>query len=206
MALNSQTYDSNDASGAYSTRGESGRSNTIVGIFARTQDARSAVKDLHKGKFKQTWLGITKPSDNATGEPLVEDPNPLSRFFSADRMSLHRALLDHGVSESQAEQIEEDIAPGCAVLTVYGEDDPVRVSELLRQNKGHVIDAGSELPSAVSIAGSRSGDSELTTSERYESEPRQDAEPRHEELWAADDEVYGYNEAEFVEWRPRTGV
>jgi hypothetical protein len=202
MALNSDLYDTRP----------SGLSNTIVGIFAATKDAREAIKHLHKGKFTQTWLGITKPADS-TGEPLVEDANSFSRFVSADRMSLHKALLERGVSESQAQQIEEDIAPGCAVLTVYGEDNPARVSEILSANKGHVIDAGAELPTAVSIAGQRPRTG-VTSDERKENErqmdreSRPDGEARHDRdhRESLGDDEYAYDEAEFVEWRPRVGV
>jgi hypothetical protein len=196
MALNTEVYGARDA----------GLSNTIVGIFATTHDAREAIKHLHKGNFKQTWLGVTKPPDGATGEPLVEDPNSLSRFFAADRLPLHRALLQHGVSEEQAEEIEANIAPGCAVLTVYGEDNPQRVSELLRENKGHVVDAGGAFPEAVAIAGQnpRTG---VDRDERKanENEARFDRAEETRYAGTADPDEF-YEETEFIEARPRIGI
>jgi hypothetical protein len=113
---------------------------TIVAIFAIEQDARQTVKDLRKAGFAQTWIGITKKQDAAAGEPVVEDANPLVRFFSADRLPLHKALLLHGVAEKQAQSIEAQIVAGCSVVTVYGEDNPSRASELLQSANGLVVD------------------------------------------------------------------
>ena len=60
-------------------------------------------------------------------------------------------MLKNGVSEDQASEIEESIAPGCSVVTVYGEDNPTKAAELLGQAKGQVIDGQS--PQAALIAG-----------------------------------------------------
>jgi hypothetical protein len=167
------------------TRSDSTQSNTLVGVFATMHDAREAIKNLHKGNFKQTWLGVTKPADRETGEPLVENPDSLTRFISADRMPLRKALLQHGVAEWQAEQIESDIAPGCSIVTVYGEDNPARANELLRANKGQTTDITDDLPSAVAIAG---------MTPRSGVDPKRDDPPN-------DDQAY--DEFEFVETRPR---
>jgi hypothetical protein len=124
-------------------------SNTLVAIFATSHDAHAAIKELHKAGFRQTWLGVMNEIDHDTGAAIV-DEGGLARFLSPDRVSLSKALLKRGVSEEQALEVEEDIAIGCAVITVYGEDNPDRAADLLSGAKGHVI-AGSA-PSAVALA------------------------------------------------------
>ena len=125
--------------------------NTIAAIFATTHDAREGIKQLHKAGFHKTWLGITKPADRETGAAIVEDTQGLSRFLSPTRLPLHKALLEHGISEDQASEIEESIAPGCSVVTVYGEDNPRKAFDLLSDAKGQVIDG--QTPQAAIIAG-----------------------------------------------------
>ncbi len=139
---------------AFGTNDASSRSNTLAAIYATQTDAREALKDLHKFGFKQTWLGMTKPADTMSGEPMVEDPSGLARFISAggDRMPLRRALLAHGISETQAEQIESEIAPGCAIVTAYGEDNPMKASELLTLHKGQLVGGMLDMPEAVRLA------------------------------------------------------
>lgn len=174
-------------SGVYDSRREEKLSNTIVGIFATKHDAREAIKRLRGQNFKQTWLGITRPADRETGEPQVEDTDVFARFMSPDRVPLHSALLEQGVSESQARQIETDIAPGCAIVTVYGEDNPSRASELLSENNGYVVEADTETPSAVK-AGSAHPRAGVDRDERRANDERDPRDPE-----------YAHDEFEFVE-------
>jgi hypothetical protein len=128
--------------------------NTLAAVFATEHDARAAIKDLHKAGFKKTWLGKMLPDDRKTGEPAVEEAGgQMLRFFSGDptKKPLHKALLEQGVSESQASELEQDVAPGCAVLTVYGEDNPSKARDVLVANKGDVFDAEAS-PTAVRYA------------------------------------------------------
>jgi hypothetical protein len=132
-----------------------GRSNTLAAIFATEKSARDAIKNLHKAGFKQTWLGKTRENDPSTGQPTVEGGNDaFARFLSAgsDRRPLHRALIERGLTETQARDVEGDIAPGCLVVTVYAEDNPQRVAEILADDNGDVIDAPGETPRAVERA------------------------------------------------------
>lgn len=134
--------------------GTSQLSNTLAAVFATEHDAREAIKDLHKAGFKKTWLGRILPADRNTGEPVVEETaGSVSRFFSGDvgKRPLSRALIEHGASEDQAAAIEDDVAPGCAILTVYGEDNPTVAQQLLANNKGSVVDSAGT-PSAVDVA------------------------------------------------------
>jgi hypothetical protein len=135
--------------------GVSQLSNTLAAVFATEHDARAAIKDLHKAGFKKTWLGKILPADQYTGQPLVEEPGTqFARFISGDpaKRPLLKALLAQGVSEAQASELEEDVAPGCAVLTVYGEDNPAGAAQLLLDNKASVFGSASATPSAVDAA------------------------------------------------------
>jgi hypothetical protein len=131
------------------------RSNTLAAIFATGHDAREAIKELHKARFRTTWIGTMREFDRDSGEPTVESAgNPLARFFSAgaDRRPLHKVLIERGLTVQQAEQIESDVAIGMSVLTVYGEDNPDRASELLSEAHGQVIGGLDDAPPAVLIA------------------------------------------------------
>lgn len=189
--------------------------NTLAAIFATQHDARDAIKDLHKAGFKKTWLGTLSAPDGDTGEPMVEDPGGLARFISAggDRMSLHKSLIQHGVGEQQAERIEREVATGCVIVTVYGEDNPTKVEELLDVHKGHIVGARA-LPTAVELAsmsprtGVEKDERKLAEDERKVKDPkahdlgREDASARNVD---DDDDLDAYGDV-FVEHRYRSGI
>lgn len=138
-----------------SRSGDRTPTNTLAAIFATKHDAQDAIKDLHKAGFKKTWLGTLAAPDGDSGAPMVESAGGgLARFISAggDRMSLHRALIQQGVVESQAERIEREVAPGFTIVTAYGEDNPKKVEELFGVHRGEVIGATTVLPTAVRLA------------------------------------------------------
>jgi hypothetical protein len=135
------------------TAGSDRTSNTIAAIFATDRDAREAIKELHKAGFKKTWLGKTHAADTQTGDTLVEDASggPIGRFF-AGNLTLRRALVSRGISELQAANVEDSIAVGCSIVTVYGEDNPDRASQVLADFKGDVVGTADALPPAVANA------------------------------------------------------
>ena len=65
----------------------------------------------------------------------------MARFLSAGsgRRPLNHVLIEHGLSEPQAQAIEADVAPGCSIVTAYAEDDPERVADLMYAQRGQVI-------------------------------------------------------------------
>ena len=165
---------------------KSGLSNTVAAVYATQSDARNAIKDLHKAGFKQTWLGLTKPADTQSGETMVEDTSGLGRFLSlSDRMPLHKALLSRGITEPQAVNIEGEIAPGCAIITVYGEDNPMRAQELMTEHKGQVIGGSLDLPEAVRIA---------SLDPKTGIDKHEEREKKHQEHVRADREIHPYDE------------
>lgn len=181
--------------------------NTLAAIFATKHDARDAVKDLHKAGFKNTWLGTTTAPDGDTGEPMVEDPGGLARFISAggDRMSLHKALIAHGILEQQAQRIEREIAPGCTIVTAYGEDNPQKVEELFDVHKGHVVGTAA-LPTAVELAsmsprtGVEKDERKMADKEREVKDPKAYDLGREKDRDGSDDDAESYGDI-FVERR-----
>jgi hypothetical protein len=128
-------------------------SNTLAAIFATAHDAHDAIAELHKAGFKKTWLGKTRAADAKTGEALVDDPKGglISRFLNG-QVPLYKALVEQGLSEERAMEVESGIAVGCSVLTVYGEDNPQRVIQILEDFRGDVIGADGSFPTAVATA------------------------------------------------------
>lgn len=178
---------------------QSGLSNTLAAVYATQTDARNAIKDLHKAGFKQTWLGLTKPADSQSGETMVEDTGGLGRFLSlSDRMPLHKALLSHGISEPQAADIEGEIAPGCAIITVYCEDNPMRAQALMTEHKGKVVGGSLDLPEAVRIASldPKTGVDKHDEKEKEKEKKHDEHEERalHAEHVKADRELHPYDE------------
>jgi hypothetical protein len=90
--------------------------------------------------------------------------------------------MERGLTESQARNVEGDIAPGCLVVTVYGEDNPQRAADILADDNGEVI-AGNT-PRAVEHA---SRDPRTGIEDRYENRDsdvdrdldRDAVDPRH---------------------------
>jgi hypothetical protein len=136
----------------YGTDAQGALSNTLAAVFATERDARDGIKELHKAGFKRTWLGVAKQADRKSGEPLVEDKQGLGALFFPDQTTLRKALLDTGVSAWQADEVTSRVAPGCAVLTVYAEDNPQRAAELLEMAKGDLVVNEAEFPDAARIA------------------------------------------------------
>jgi hypothetical protein len=112
---------------------------TIAAIFASEAGARNAVQTLHKAGFRRTWLGTTAAA--GCDAAAAHGDGEAARFLSTgeDRRPLHRALIEHGVSEEQARGIEAEIAPGSVIVTVCGEDAPKRAAEILAEDAGDVI-------------------------------------------------------------------
>ncbi len=129
---------------------------TIAAIFATEHAAREAARELRRAGYAQTWVGVTRKTDATAGEPLVEDANPLVRFFSADRLPLNKALQLHGVSEQQAGSIEAEIVPGCSIVTVYA-NSRGRASELLEAANGKVVYDDGTAQEAASPSGAKPG-------------------------------------------------
>lgn len=123
---------------------------------------------------------------------MVEGGNDVwARFLSAgdDRRPLHRVLMERGLSEAQSRAVESDIAPGCLLLTVYGEDNPQRVADILADDNGDVISPLGETPRAVELA---------SRDPRTGVDPKQDDSQSEWDLDAADGDDDGFVTEEFI--------
>jgi len=118
---------------------------TVAAVFTDRESARDALAQLHEAGFHHVWLGVTQTDIDDAGEPTLESGGAggfmetVGRFFSGEGshgQALHEALVHHGLTEQQARRIDATIAPGNAVVTVDGNDDPGEAMRILRQSGG----------------------------------------------------------------------
>lgn len=137
---------------------------TVAAVFADGDAARDALADLHDAGFHHVWLGVTRTGADNTAEPTIETEGAggfmesIGRFFSGEGSQgrgLHEALVHHGLGEEQARRIDATIAPGNAVVTVDGNDDPGEARRILRQNGGRL--AGAVAPGDSDFSGGVDG-------------------------------------------------
>ena len=114
----------------------------IAALFPSRQDARDAIKLLHKAHYTHTWLGTTSLAVTSAGDETIalEDASP-GLFFSKKSQSLVDALVDHGVAGEVARAIAPLITVGTAVLVLDPKDKDPREAETI------IEDAGGEIAS-----------------------------------------------------------
>ena len=125
---------------------EAGRA--IAARFASASEARAAVAALHKAHYTHTWLGTTSVAVASGGTETVTVDSG-GGFFSQTH-SLVDALVTHGVLGQTAREIERNIDPGEALVTVDPKDrDALQAISLLEQHgahiAGHTTDADADL-------------------------------------------------------------
>ena len=126
---------------------DSAQGDTIAAIFADRSSAHEALTELHHAGYRDVWVGVTRADSAGGAEATVESDGggfmeSLSRFFSGEETSghsLHDALVKHGVSQDLVRQTESSIAPGNAVVTVDGENDPEEAISILQQFGGRLV-------------------------------------------------------------------
>jgi len=126
---------------------DSAQGDTIAAIFADRSSAHEALTELHHAGYRDVWVGVTRADSAGGAEATVESDGggfmeSLSRFFSGEETSghsLHDALIKHGVSQDLVRQTESSIAPGNAVVTVDGENDPEEAISILQQFGGRLV-------------------------------------------------------------------
>jgi uncharacterized protein (TIGR02271 family) len=122
---------------------------TIAAAFADRERAHDAVHRLHDENFHDSWIGLTRvdnsadyrTADQAGSDTRVESENWFTRFFGEGDISLHEALVQHGVSEADARAVGE-LPDKSAILTVDGENDPELAAEIVVECGGQLITRG----------------------------------------------------------------
>jgi hypothetical protein len=114
---------------------------TIAALFQSREEARSAVKPLHKAHYKQTWIGTTSIAEKASGDPVTTVET--GGFFSGTE-SLIDTLVKRGVHGDAARSLETRIEPGNAVLTVDPKDHGSQEAiDILTRHGGRVASGAS---------------------------------------------------------------
>ena len=124
----------------------------IAALFQSREEARAAIKGLHKADYKHTWLGTTSIGEKASGEETVTVET--GGFFAGSE-SLVDSLVKRGVPGESARMLESYIEPGNAVLTVDMKDrEPQEAIDVITLHGGRVAgqssaDAWGAWPSRV---------------------------------------------------------
>ena len=118
----------------------------LVATFSSREAAHQAASRLHEEGFNRTWIGITRAMEEAYSAPAnagagmrVESENALARFFGTGDESLHEALLQHGVSESDAARIDGTLPADSAILTVDGANHPELAAQVVAECGGSMV-------------------------------------------------------------------
>ena len=90
----------------------------IAATFGSREEARRAIKELHKHHLTKTWYGITSEAQTRSGDQVVTIEPGQPGFFSADARSIVDALVARGVQGTTARALESSIAPGSSIVTV----------------------------------------------------------------------------------------
>lgn len=113
----------------------------LVAAFPDRASAQEAVEALRAEHFHKIWLGVTQ-SDGTLAEGEETLGAKIGRFFSGGETEgngLHKALVRHGVAESEALRIDRSIAPNSVLLTVDGHNHPELAAELVEECGGHIV-------------------------------------------------------------------
>jgi hypothetical protein len=106
----------------------------IAAIFETRDDARQAIKQLHKQHYTHTWFGMTSVAEKDGGKETVAIDKP--GFFSSNAQNLAEALEKHGVPPQTARALETAITPGQAVLTVEPREQATSEAAAILESTG----------------------------------------------------------------------
>jgi hypothetical protein len=112
----------------------------IVAAFADRESAHVAAKRLREESFHKIWIGVT-----LAGTAIESEDESLGakigRFFSgeSDGSSLTETLMRHGVTETEAQRVERQLEPDCAILTVNGDNHPELAAQIVENCDGVVL-------------------------------------------------------------------
>ncbi len=132
---------------------------TLAATFADKLTADAALAELKGGGFHEAWMAVTKPargdettatvgSDRAFAQHAVAESSDgvigaVGRYFSGE-VSLRRALVEHGLSETEAVDIDESVPAQGAVVVVNAGDRSDEAASILSGGAIRVLDAQGE--------------------------------------------------------------
>jgi hypothetical protein len=145
--------------------------NDLLGVLVATFPIRAcaeeAIRDLHHGGLRHTWLGVTKSAEDggpsrtgfvASAHERVEGVgigHVIAHWFHRDRdETLYDALCEHGVADRVARRIDGAVGAGNSVLVAEDVIDPALVASIVIRHGGTILVAPEEIevPDYASIA------------------------------------------------------
>ena len=114
---------------------QSGRFGAIAATFVDAQKAKDVFNLLLESGFEQPWMAVIEatPDDAKVADSSDGVMGAIGRFFGGTS-SLRKSLVDHGISDDEAEGIDASIEHGGAVVVVgYGQRIEVAISLLERE-------------------------------------------------------------------------
>jgi len=128
-------------------------SNALVAAFGDRESAHEAAKDLRDEGFHKIWIGVI------IGDATLKSENEsigakVGRFFTGemDGASLTQTLARHGVSEAEAQRIEERLEPEDVILTVNGSNHPELAARIIEDCGGDILSGESFTLSTIEWA------------------------------------------------------
>jgi hypothetical protein len=150
----------------------------VGAVFGSREEARKALAELHKAHYLKSWFGVTSVATDSHGDQTITAESGSGMFFSQNSMGLVDALVGHGIDADAACDLEADIEPGEAVVTVEtGDRDPSEAIAILERNGGRT-----QLRGTFTFGGSASGRTEYAGSVRDEYDDRMRDEGMDEDL------------------------
>ncbi len=143
-----------------------GNGPAIAAIFQDEAAAQRAKRELERLGYDAPWLAVVEPTTGTTGtspgprEHAVTDASDgvlgaFGRFVSGDG-SLHRSLVDHGVSQPIAAKIDAAVVRGNAVVVVAAAVGSESVAQVFDDCGGDVYGVaprGATPPERPTVAG-----------------------------------------------------
>jgi len=131
----------------------------IAATFADKAAADTSLDELKKNGFGSAWMAMTKAvaadetgatfgsnqfyAQHAIAESSDGVAGALGRYFSGER-SLCASLVERGLSEAQAAEIDESVPADGAVIVVDGAERGDVAASILGRGASHVIGARGE--------------------------------------------------------------
>jgi hypothetical protein len=146
---------------------QSGTGPALAAVFPDKAGAEACVEELKRNGFPSPWLAITKAAaeQDASAHDVASASDgtlgAIGRFFSGTS-SLRRSLVDHGLPEDEAAEIDESIPPEAALVVVSPGDRLALATEILdrattRGLSGAVAGQADELDRGTGLGASGGG-------------------------------------------------